>query len=105
MRERLLRLLLALSLLLAVRPATAQEPPATDPNTDLVNTLLSGLLGFPDRTGRELQEEVAVVGGVPFRSDVPVDFMSRPDLARYLREVLDDEYPEARARIDQRTLV
>lgn len=104
MKERLLRLLLALSLLLAVRPAAAQEPPAADP-TDLVNTLLSGLLGFPDLTGRELQEEVAVVGGVPFRSDVPVDFMSRPDLARYLREVLDAEYPEAKARIDQRTLV
>jgi hypothetical protein len=34
-----------------------------------------------------------------------VDFMSRPDLARYLHEVLDAEYPEAKARVDQRTLV
>ncbi|HKC13101.1 MAG TPA: hypothetical protein VKI41_13800, partial [Vicinamibacteria bacterium] len=93
-----------LALLLFVAPARAQEPPPSDPN-DVVNTLLGGLLGFRDLTGPELQKEVAEVGGVPFRSDVPVDFMTRPELARYLKTVFDAEYPEARARVDQRILV
>jgi hypothetical protein len=93
-----------LALLLFVAPARAQEPPPSDPN-DVVNTLLGGLLGFRDLTGPELQKEVAEVGGIPFRSDVPVDFMTRPELARYLKTVFDAEYPEARARVDQRILV
>src|SRR5712691_8603024 len=97
--------LLALILLaFAAGPGTAQEPPPAD-SSDLVNTLLSGLLGFRDLTGPELQREVAEAGGIPFRADVPLDFMTRAQLSRYVREVLDAEYPEAKARIDQRTLV
>lgn len=79
----------------------AQEPADA---SDLINTLLDGLLGFRTLTGPELEAEVAEVGGVPFRSSVPVDFMSRPELARYLKGVLDDEYPVEKARIDERTL-
>ncbi|PYQ00043.1 MAG: hypothetical protein DMF82_23185, partial [Acidobacteria bacterium] len=85
-------------------PVGAQEPPPVDPS-DLVNTLLGGLLGFKDITGPELQTEVAEVGGVPFRSDVPLRYLTRAELARYLKEVLDDEYPPAQARADQKTLV
>ena len=97
--------LLALAILaFAPGPGTAQEPPPADPS-DLVNTLLSGLLGFRDLTGPELQREVAEAGGIPFRADVPLDFMTRPELSRYVRELLDAEYPEAKARVDQRTLV
>jgi hypothetical protein len=95
---------LGLSLLLA-EPVLPQEPPPGDPTTDLVNALLSGLLGFRDLTGPELQKEVAEAGGIPFRADVPVDFMTRAEMGRYLHLVLDAEYPEAKARVDQRTLV
>ncbi len=99
------RFLLALVVLaLVAGAARAQEPPPTD-QSDLINTLLSGLLGFHDLTGPELQREVAEAGGIPFRADVPLDFMTRADLSRYVRELLDAEYPEAKARVDQRTLV
>ena len=97
--------LLALVVLaFASGPGTAQEPPPADPS-DLVNTLLTGLLGFQELTGPELQREVAEAGGIPFRADVPLDFMTRAELSRYVHELLDAEYPEAKARIDQRTLV
>jgi hypothetical protein len=83
--------------------ATAQERPP-DP-TDLINAVLGGLLGFKDVTGPELQEEVVEAGGVTFRSPVPLDYLSPGDLIKYLKEVLDDEYPPAQALADQRTLI
>jgi hypothetical protein len=88
-------------LLVGGAPLCAQEPP--DP-ADLVNTLLDGLLGFRTLTGPELEAEVAEVGGVPFRAPVPLDFMSRSELARYLQGVFDDEYPVEKAGADQRAL-
>jgi hypothetical protein len=93
-----------LAMLLTAGPVRAQEPPPVDAS-DLINTLLGGLLGFKDITGPELQTEVAAVGGVPFRADVPLRYLSRAELIRYLKEVLDDEYPVSRAQADQRTLV
>ncbi|PYQ24991.1 MAG: hypothetical protein DMF79_00400 [Acidobacteria bacterium] len=103
--SKLASTLLALVVLaFASGPGTAQEPPPADPS-DLVNTLLTGLLGFQELSGPELQREVAEAGGIPFRADVRLDFMTRADLSRYVRELLDAEYPEAKARIDQRTLV
>jgi len=92
------------AMLLLAGPLRAQEPPPVDPS-DLINTLLGGLLGFKDITGPELQTEVAEVGGIPFRSDVPLRYLTRAELSRYLKEVLDDEYPAAQARADQKTLV
>jgi hypothetical protein len=83
--------------------APAQERPP-DP-TDLINAVLGGLLGFKEVTGPELQEEVVEAGGVTFRSPVPLDFLSPADLVKYLKGVLDDEYPPARALADQRTLI
>jgi hypothetical protein len=84
-------------------PARAQEP-AGDA-TELIDALLTGLMGFTDMTGAELQNEVAAAGGIPFRSDVPVEYMTRAELSRYLAELLDSEYPVARAEADQRTLL
>jgi hypothetical protein len=98
----MVEVLLAAALLAPAVPA--QEPPAPD-GTELINTLLSALGGFTDMTGPELQTEVAAAGGIPFRSDVPVEYMTRAELGRYLKEVLDSEYPPARAEADQRTLV
>lgn len=98
---------IGLALLLTL-PATAgaQEPPPDAPpdTSDLVNVLLAGFLGFRDMTGPELQKEVAELGGVPFRSDVPVEFMDRKELPRYLKELVDSEYPTSRASADARTL-
>jgi hypothetical protein len=87
---------------------TAQDapPPEHAPTaSDLLDSLLGGLLGFPERTGPELQKEVEKAGGVVFRRDVPVAFMGRAELDRFLDELFDAEYPPAKARIDERTLV
>lgn len=89
---------------LLVPAARAEDPPVGDP-TELINALLAGLMGFKDITGAELQREVAVAGGIPFRADVPVEYMTRAELRVYLQEVLDSEYPAARAEADQRTLL
>jgi hypothetical protein len=94
---------LLLAAALAMPATAADDPPA--PDAELINTLLSGLMGFTDMTGAELQTEVAAVGGIPFRSEVPLEYMTRADLGKYLKEVLDSEYPAARAEADQRTLV
>ena len=72
--------------------------------TDLVNSLLGGLLGGGDVTGERLQEEVAEAGGLPFRENVKVAFLGREELGAYLRELFDDEYPVALARTDERLL-
>jgi uncharacterized membrane protein len=99
---------LLLALVLVASPLRAQEPsrPAPTPDaSDLLDGLLGGLLGFPERNGAELQKEVEKSGGVPFRRDVPVDFMDKAGLERFLRELFDDEYPPSRARLDERTLV
>jgi len=99
-----LRAAVLVAIALMAGPVRAQEPPPVDP-TDIINTLLGGLLGFKDLTGPELQAEVAEVGGIPFRSDVPLRYLTRAELSRYLKEVLDDEYTPAQARADQKTLV
>ena len=89
-------------LLAGLLAASPQTPPEA---ADLINALLGALGGFGDLTGPELQKEVAEAGGVPFRADVPLDFLSRAALAAYIQDVLDTEYPSAKADADERTLV
>jgi hypothetical protein len=84
--------------------AQVAEPPSEDAS-EIVNTLLSTVLGFREMTGEELEREVADIGGVSFRRTVPLEFLDRRGLGAYLKEVLDAEYPEERARADARTLV
>jgi hypothetical protein len=96
-------------LLLAAGAAGQNPPPEREKGpvpevTDLVNTLLGGLLGGAEVTGARLQDEVAEAGGLPFRKDVPVDFLKREDLASYLRDLFDAEYPVSQARADERLL-
>lgn len=95
-----------LSALLAGGAAAAPQSPAPgeDP-VELLDALLAGFAGFRDVSPAELQREVADVGGIAFRADVPLDFMAKADFARYLRDVLDSEYPPDRALAEQRTLV
>ncbi len=98
---------LVLAGLLLSAGAFAQAPPEKGPAeevTDLVNALLGGLLGGAEMTGERLQEEVAEAGGLPFRQDVPVDFLKREELAAYLRELFDAEYTVEQARADERLL-
>jgi hypothetical protein len=93
----------ALAAALVAISLSAPEPPGQEAS-DLLDALLSGLLGFKEMAGPELQEEVARVGGIPFRRDVKVEFMARQELGRYLDELMDEEYPQSRALADQRTL-
>ncbi len=103
MLKRALAALLAL-VLLAPPLGLAQESPAEDPS-DLLNALLSGLLGFRDMSDVELQQEIADIGGVAFRSRVVLEYMSRQDLSQYLKEAFDSEYPKEQALADERTLL
>jgi len=99
--------ILVLAVLLLSAGAGAQTPPDTGPVTevtDLVNALLGGLMGSTEVTEARLQEEVAEAGGLPFRRDVPVAFLGREELAAYLRELFDEEYPADQARADERLL-
>ncbi len=84
--------------------AEAQEPKTPSDPSDLVNTLLGSLLGLQPMSEAELQREVAEIGGVPFRSDVPLEFMTPEQMGRYFDEVFDSEYPASRASADERFL-
>lgn len=84
--------------------AEAQAPkPPSDPS-ELVNALLGSLLGLQPISEADLQREVAEVGGVAFRSDVPLEFMTPEQMGRYFDEVFDSEYPVSRASADERFL-
>jgi uncharacterized membrane protein len=107
------RLALALCLGLALPGgALAQPPPPPAAGTkstqseisDLVNALLGGMMGEAPADGPALQKEVEQAGGIPFRRDVAVDFLNREQLASYLRELFDEEYPKEQARADERLL-
>ena len=89
---------------IAAGPAAAQEPPAPDA-AELINGLLGGLLGFGEVSPARLQEEVAEAGGLPFKAAVPLDFITPAELRRYLKDVIDDQYPPARADADARLLI
>jgi hypothetical protein len=97
-------LVAAIVLALVAAGPPAQEPPAPGA-ADLINGLLAGLMGFKDVSAEELQEDVADVGGIPFKAPVPLDFIAPAALNAYLQEVLDDEYPRPRADADARLLV
>ncbi|MFN8091267.1 MAG: DUF4870 domain-containing protein [Vicinamibacteria bacterium] len=103
--------LAALTLLLAAGRLPAQPPPPgsapappADQAADLVNALLGTLLGGENVDGATLQKEVEEAGGVRFKRDVEVAFLSRADLSSYVRELFDDEYPPSAARDDERLL-
>ncbi len=80
---------------------SAGEDPKLDASR-LLDAVLGTVLGPVD--GPTLQKEVEDAGGIPFKRDVGMAFLKRAQLAGYLREVLDDEYPPERARADARLL-
>ncbi len=105
-------LVLALAFAPASAPAQAERPageqpareqtPQIDPS-EIVNTLLAGLMGGPV-DGPTLQKEVEEAGGVPFKRDVPLAFLQHSQLPGYLKELFDAEYPPEQARADERLL-
>ena len=100
----LLAALLLSSFAVGQTPPSGGDKGAAAEVADLVNSLLGGLLGGGEVTGERLQEEVAEAGGLPFREKVEVAFLGREELAAYLRELFDAEYPVALARADERLL-
>jgi hypothetical protein len=97
-------LVAAIAMALSAAGAAAQEPPPPAP-ADLINGLLAGLMGFRETSAAELQADVAEAGGVPFKADVPLDFITPAALRVYLKDVLDTEYPPHRADADARLLI
>ena len=100
----LLAALLLSSFAVGQTPPSGGDKGAAAEVADLVNSLLGGLLGGGEVTGERLQEEVAEAGGLPFREKVEVAFLGREELAAYLRDFFDAEYPVALARVDERLL-
>jgi hypothetical protein len=100
--------LLLLALLSAPLPAGAQDVPDELPAEagDLLDALLAGLMGEEgEATPESLQKQVAEVGGVAFKTPVTLEYLDQAGLERYLRELIDSEYPPLTAEADQRTLV
>jgi hypothetical protein len=62
------------------------------------------LLGLPPVTTDELKKKVVGIGGLSFSREVPVNFMSRDELARYIHDLFDDEYPLEYAQREERML-
>ena len=94
---------LALAQAPAPPPAPGSAPAGSQEVSDLVNALLGGAMGGPV-DGPALQKQVEEAGGIRFRRDVAIDFLNRDELARYLRELFDDEYPKEQALTDERLL-
>jgi hypothetical protein len=93
------------ALMSLARPGAAQETPPSEDASRVINALLAGLGGFSNVTPEELQREVADVGGVPFRSAVPLDFMTHAELLRYVQKLVEEDYPAEEAEADRRGLV
>jgi hypothetical protein len=54
---------------------------------------LGEMLGLPPVSPDDLKRRVAKLGGLDFRRDVPVNFMTREELSRYLHDLFAAEYP------------
>jgi len=65
---------------------------------------LGRLLGLAPVEPAELSRKVEEIGELRFRQTVPIDFMSREELAQYLRELFDEEYPIEFAEREERAL-
>jgi hypothetical protein len=66
--------------------------------------MLGQLLGLPEVSPEELKRKVEDVGQLRFRRNVPVDFMTRDELSRYIRDLFDSEYPPDVAEREERVL-
>lgn len=65
---------------------------------------LGAMLGLPPVSPDDLKQRVAKLGGLDFRRDVPVNFMTREDLSRYLHDLFAAEYPAEFAEREARMM-
>ena len=66
--------------------------------------LLGQMLGLPEVSSEELKKKVEVVGELQFLRQVPIDFMSREELARYIKQLFEEEYSVDIAKREERAL-
>jgi len=105
-RARRLALVVSVALGLAIAaPAASRAADREESASEILNGLLESLLGLGEMSALEVQKVVGEAGGVPFTSDVPVQFMTKDALGRYLRELVDAEYPPSDVEADTRTLI
>jgi hypothetical protein len=71
---------------------------------DGFDALVGQLLGLEAMTAPKLQDVVGQAGGVPFTTEVPVEFLTHDGLREYLKEAVAAEYPPSEAQADARTL-
>lgn len=95
--------LLAAALLALSLPAFAAAQMSEAEMSEALDRI-GAFLGLPPVSPEELKQRVASVGGLPFRKDVPVNFMSREELARYIRDLFEEEYPLDYAEREERML-
>ncbi len=92
------------SCLLASSLAVAAAPQMSEAEMSEALDRIGDLLGLPPVSSDELKRRVVDVGKLPFQREVPVNFMSRDELARYIRELFDEEYPVDFAEREERML-
>jgi hypothetical protein len=90
--------------LLGLSFAAAAAPQMSEAEMSEALDRIGALLGLPPVSPDELKQRVADVGKLSFQNDVPVNFMSREELARYIRELFDEEYPVDFAEREERML-
>lgn len=86
---------------------TGQAAHATQvDDAQIANSLdqLGVMLGLPAVSADELERRVEEIGGLRFRNRVPINFMSREELGRYIRELFEEEYPAEYAQREERAL-
>lgn len=110
MRISVPRIFLALAgipLMLSVSgPSFASPAGSQTGEAEMADALdrLGALLGLPPVSTDELKRRVVAIGGLDFEKNVPVDFMSRDELARYIRDLFEDEYPVETAEREETML-
>jgi len=89
----------------SLSPPTGQAPGQVgeDQMTQAFD-MLSKMLGLPEVTPEALKRRVEEVGGLRFKRDVPIDFMTRESLGRYIHDLFEDEYSVDTAEREERVL-
>ncbi|MGH9389300.1 MAG: hypothetical protein ACRD1Z_06765, partial [Vicinamibacteria bacterium] len=90
--------------LLSLSLASAAAPQMSEAEMSEALDRIGELLGLPPVSPDELKRRVADVGKLSFQNDVPVNFMSRDELARYIGDLFDQEYPVDYAEREERML-
>ena len=94
----------ALSLGLSlVTPVTASSQ-TEDEQIRRAMEQLGTMLGIAELSPEELQEKVESLSHLDFRTSVPIDFMTRDELAEYIRELFDNEYTPAESTSEELAL-